>query len=139
LAEYLEGHVGEHPEVCVVMPGVDAGYEELLVRSDLMVTDFSGVQYDFAYMGKPVVYFHPDELPSQYGHGAMNFETMGFGEVVRTVEQAADILCDYMRRDCTIEPRFAARIDDFFEYRDDHNCARILADYVEYVAREEVH
>jgi CDP-glycerol glycerophosphotransferase (TagB/SpsB family) len=98
-----------------------------------MVTDFSGVQYDFAYMGKPVVYFHPDEIPSQYGHGAMDYQTMGFGEVATTVDALVELLCGYMRRDCEIAEVYRSRIETFFEYRDDRNCARILSDLVGYL------
>ena len=32
-------------------------YEDLLTESSLMVTDYSGVQFDFAYMKKPIIYY----------------------------------------------------------------------------------
>ena len=51
-------------------------YEKILRESDLMITDYSGVQFDFAYMHKPVIYFHPDELPPSYDEGAYKYETM---------------------------------------------------------------
>jgi CDP-glycerol glycerophosphotransferase (TagB/SpsB family) len=137
LAGHLSDEYGANeprgPRVRVVVPGIDAPYETLLEEADLMVTDFSGVQYDFAYMGKPVVYFHPDEIPSQYGHGAMDYQTMGFGEVATTVDALVELLCGYMRRDCEIAEVYRARIETFFEYRDDRNCARILSDLVGYL------
>jgi hypothetical protein len=125
------GPLGER--VRVVVPGADAPYETLLEEADLMVTDYSGVQYDFAYMGKPVVYFHPVEIPSQYGRGAMDYESMGFGEIATTVDGLVELLCGYMRRDCEIADDYRARIDAFFEYRDDRNCARILEDLLRYL------
>jgi CDP-glycerol glycerophosphotransferase (TagB/SpsB family) len=127
---------GQDALVRVVVPGVDASYETLLEESDLMVTDFSGVQYDFAYMGKPVVYFHPDEVPSNYRHGAMDYETMGFGEIATTTRELVTLMCDYMRRDCAVPDLYKARIDSFFEYRDDCNRARILADLMSHIGRE---
>jgi hypothetical protein len=133
-AEALSGRLSAD-RVRIVVPGVDTPYETLLREADLMVTDFSGVQYDFAYMGKPVVYFHPDELPSQYGHGAMDYESMGFGEIATTVDALVGLLCGYMRRDCAISDTYRARIDAFFEYRDDRNCERILTDLVAYLDR----
>lgn len=140
VSERVSGATGDGeaagPIVRVLVPGVDVPYETLLEESDLMVTDFSGVQYDFAYMGKPVVYFHPDEVPSNYRHGAMDYETMGFGEVAKTVGDLVELLCEYMRRDCAVSDLYKARIDSFFEYRDDCNRARILADLVGYVGRE---
>jgi hypothetical protein len=139
VAKRLAGAVtaGGVSPVRVVVTGPDAPYETVMEEADLMVTDFSGVQYDFAYMGKPVVYFHPPELPSQYEHGAMDYTTMGFGEIATTVEELVDVLCAYLRRDCAIEPRFAERIEDFFAFRDDHSRARIFADLRDYMARLE--
>jgi CDP-glycerol glycerophosphotransferase (TagB/SpsB family) len=124
---------GAEAVVRVVLPGVDASYETLLEDADLMVTDYSGVQYDFAYMGKPVLYFHSPEIPSNYGHGAMDYPAMGFGEIATTGRELTDLLCDYMRRDCAISDTYRARIDSFFEYRDDKNCERIFTDLIEYV------
>jgi hypothetical protein len=140
VSERLSGVAGaagpDEALVRVMVPGVDVPYETLLEESDLMVTDFSGVQYDFAYMGKPVVYFHPDEIPSNYRHGAMDYETVGFGEVAKTTAGLVALMCDYMRRDCAVPDLYKARIDSFFEYRDDCNRARILADLMGHVERE---
>jgi CDP-glycerol glycerophosphotransferase (TagB/SpsB family) len=126
---------GAGVEVRTLVPGGETPYEILLERSDLLVTDFSGIQYDFAYMGKPVVYFHPPALPPQYGHGAMDYETMGFGEIAADVDELVRVVCDYVRRDCAMTPEYERRIDDFFAYRDGDNCARILADLAPYAAR----
>ncbi|QIM19306.1 hypothetical protein G7066_13335 [Leucobacter coleopterorum] len=41
----------------------DVSYEQLLTQANIMVTDYSGVQFDFAHMGKPLVYFHPPRSP----------------------------------------------------------------------------
>ena len=37
----------------------DESYQELLNNSSLMVTDYSSVYFDFAYLKKPVIYYHP--------------------------------------------------------------------------------
>lgn len=100
-------------------------YEQLLTESSLMVTDYSGVQYDFAYMRKAIVYFHPDELPAQYEDGGINYETMGFGPICKNKEDLIKILCEYMKNDCKIEKDYVSRADDFFEYSDHNNCERI--------------
>ena len=40
-----------------IIPAVgDMSYETMFRESSLMVTDFSGIQFDFAYMRKPLVY-----------------------------------------------------------------------------------
>ena len=103
----------------------DLNYEKILTESSLMVTDYSGVQFDFAYMYKPIVYFHPDELPPSYEEGAYKYETMALGEIVKTVESLVEKLCDYMENNCEIKPEYRKRVDGFFKYHDHSNCERI--------------
>lgn len=103
----------------------DVSYEQILCESSLMVTDYSGVQFDFAYMRKPVVYYHPTELPPHYGDGGMNYETMGFGPICTGHEQVVDELCAAMERQCANTPEYTKRADDFFAFDDHNSCERI--------------
>lgn len=103
----------------------DLNYEKILTESSLMVTDYSGVQFDFAYMYKPIVYFHPNELPPSYDEGAYIYETMSLGEIVKTNEELVNTLCEYMQNDCKIKDKYKKRIDKFFKYHDYNNCKRI--------------
>ena len=96
----------------------DLNYEKILTESSLMVTDYSGVQFDFAYMYKPIIYFQPDKLPPSY-------ETMALGEIVKKNEKLVDLLCDYIKNECRIKDEYKKRIDKFFKYHDYNNCKRI--------------
>jgi predicted metallopeptidase len=107
-------------------------YEELLTQSSLMLTDYSGVQFDFAYMRKPVVYYHPPKLPPHYKEGGFFYDTMGFGEICTEHEELVDVLCDYMRNNCEVKPEYRDREDDFFAYSDIKTCERIYDDLLEY-------
>ena len=100
-------------------------YEKILTESSLMVTDYSGVQFDFAYMYKPIIYFHPKELPPSYDEGEYKYSTMALGEIVETEKQLVDSLCDYMDNECRIKEEYKNRIDKFFKYHDFNNCERI--------------
>ena len=109
-----------------VIPSVgDLSYEKILTESSLMVTDYSGVQFDFAYMRKPIVYFHPEELPPHYEDGIFFYDTMGFGEICTKTEQLVDLLCEYMQNNCVMKEKYVKRADDFFVYKDHNNCKRI--------------
>lgn len=110
----------------------DLNYEKILTESSLMVTDYSGVQFDFAYMYKPIVYFHPEELPPSYEEGAYKYETMSLGEIVKESDKLVDTLCEYMKNDCKIKPEYEKRIDKFFKYHDYNNCKRIYDDIMEF-------
>ena len=88
-------------------------YVTIMRKSDLMVTDYSSVQYDFASMRKPVVYFHEPTLP-YWRVVDYDYEKIGFGEVCKTAQQLIDTLCEYMERDCELSDFYRKRIDDFF-------------------------
>ncbi|WP_426350502.1 CDP-glycerol glycerophosphotransferase family protein [Alloiococcus sp. CFN-8] len=115
-----------------VRSAVGVNYEEILKESSLMVTDYSGVQFDFAYMRKPVVYYHPPKLPPHYSEGGFFYDTMGFGEICTDHEELVSTLISYMERQCSIDSFYKKREDDFFAFEDLNSCQRIYHDLVEY-------
>lgn len=110
----------------------DMSYEKEFQESSLMVSDFSGVQFDFAYMRKPVVYLHHDDIPQHYEEGTFHYDTMAFGEICHNNEELIDVLIDYMRNDCQMKPEYRRRADDFFYYDDHNNCQRIYDVMLDY-------
>lgn len=111
---------------------INANYEQLLTESSLMITDYSGVQFDFAYMRKPILYYHPTELPPHYEEGGFLYDTMGFGEICTTESELVDNLCNYIKNECKTNDFYLKRIDDFFEFSDQNNCKRIYNVLTEY-------
>lgn len=109
-----------------IIPAIsDISYEKMLTESSLMVTDYSGIQFDFAYMKKPIIYYHPDELPPQYQEGIYEYDTMGFGEIIHGYDDTIEKLCAYMKNECQMDIQYQKRVDDFFAYTDHSNCERI--------------
>ena len=99
-------------------------YQELFKSSDLMITDYSSVAFDFAYMKKPMVYY-------QYGNdynfdeGYFKYRTMGFGEVISTQEELISIIEGYLKNDCGMKEEYETRVDNFYKYKDKNNCERV--------------
>ncbi|MCD8104613.1 MAG: CDP-glycerol glycerophosphotransferase family protein [Lachnospiraceae bacterium] len=104
----------------------DISYERILCESSVMITDYSGVQFDFAYMRKPVIYYHPEELPPQYDEGGLIYDTMGFGPICREHSELVKAVCECVERNCVMEEKHVRRADDFFAYSDRNNCQRIF-------------
>lgn len=116
----------ERNEYVDIIPAIgDMSYEKVFCESALMVTDFSGVQFDFAYMRKPVVYLHHHDIPQHYEEGTYHYDTMSFGEICHTNDELIDVLIEYMKNDCRMPEMYRKRADDFFEYSDHNNCERI--------------
>lgn len=107
-----------------VMDGAAVDYEKVMVESALMVTDYSGVRFDFAYMRRPLAFFRPQELAAQYEEGVAA-ELMEFGPEFTTAGALVDYLCEKMRNGCSPEEEYLQVIDRFFPYRDQKNCRRV--------------
>ena len=104
----------------------------MFCESSLMVTDFSGIQFDFAYMRKPLVYLHHKDIPQHYEEGTFHYNTMAFGEICHDNDELIDTLIEYMQNDCQMKPEYVKRADDFFYYRDHNNCERIYKEMIDY-------
>lgn len=106
----------------------DLSYEYLLTHAALMVTDYSGVQFDFGYQRKPIVYYHHNEIPPHYEEGCFDYATMSFGPVCTDNESTVDTLIRYMESGCKMDEPYVSRADDFFAWSDHDNCRRIYED-----------
>lgn len=115
-----------------IITALDVNYEKILTESSLMVTDYSGVQFDFAYMRKPVVYFHPPKLPPHYEEGGFFYDTQGFGEICKETEELVEVLCEYMEQGCKLKEFYKGRQDDFFAFDDLESCRRIYEDALQF-------
>ena len=119
-----------------IIPAVgDMSYEKMFCESSLMVTDFSGIQFDFAYMRKPLVYLHHKDIPQHYEEGSFFYDTMAFGEICHDNDELIDTLTEYMSTGCVMKPEYVKRADDFFYYDDRNNCERIYREMLEYQDR----
>lgn len=108
----------------------DTPYRKVFAESDLILTDYSSVAFDFAYLRKPVVYtqFDREEFFSGehvYVKGYFDYERDGFGEVETDYDATVDRLIEYMENGCKLKDEYRARIDGFFVFDDRNNCRRV--------------
>lgn len=111
----------------IIPAASDMNYEKILTESSLMVTDYSGVQFDFAYQRKPLLYYHPAALPPHYDQSkAYQYDKDAFGPIIDNHQEMVEQLCEYMKNGCKMKPEYAERADKFFAYDDFGNCPRIF-------------
>lgn len=122
----------KNPYVDIVPAVGDMSYEDMFCESSLMVTDFSGIQFDFAYMRKPLLYLHHRDIPQHYEEGTFHYDTMAFGEICHDNDELIDMLCEYMKNDCEMKEVYRKRADDFFYFNDHKNCERIYQVMLQY-------
>lgn len=93
------------------------GVRELLMESSLLVTDYSSVFFDFAYMRKPILYFWFDEekfFATQYDKGYFGCRKDGFGRVVKTKGEVVNFLINKLENGMKNDEVYSERADKFF-------------------------
>ncbi len=114
--------------VHMLSPG--EAYRDIYARSQLVVTDYSSAVFDFAYLRKPVLYaqFDLDEFyrgAHVCAKGYFEFERDGFGEVTYDLDTTVNRIIEYMENDCRLKDVYRERIERFFAFDDQNNCARV--------------
>uniref|UniRef100_UPI00388F38C8 CDP-glycerol glycerophosphotransferase family protein n=1 Tax=Methanobrevibacter sp. TaxID=66852 RepID=UPI00388F38C8 len=101
-------------------------FQVLFNNGSLMVTDFSSVAFDFAYLNKPVIYYqYAQDYHFNRENSFYDYETMGFGEICKKEDEIVDLIIEYMENDCKIKEMYQKRIDEFFIFKDRNNCKRV--------------
>ena len=103
--------------------------QALLIESAAMVTDYSSVFFDFAYMEKPEVLYQFDQQEYRahhYSGGYFDYRRDAFGPVTEGMRETADHLIHLMETGCLMEPEYRERVHQFFAYRDRNNCERTV-------------
>ena len=103
-------------------------YQSLLSQSSLLITDYSSVSFDFAYMKKPIIYtqFDYDEYRKKhYKKGYFDYNLDGFGAVCSDIGVCIDNIIEELKDGCKIKKKYLKRIQKFFAFFDRKNNDRI--------------
>ena len=99
-----------------------------LKSAKILITDFSSVYFDFAYMRKPSLFFQFDEEmfnKEHYEQGYFDYRDDGFGPVCSTDVELIKQLQMIIQNKYELDPMYKKRIDDFFILSDAKNSERI--------------
>lgn len=102
--------------------------QELLKSSAMLITDYSSVHFDFAYMNKPVVYFQFDQqtfFSRQYEKSDFSAEEDGFGPVVYTEEALVQAIKEQHDNGFQMQQLYHDRMRAFYQLYDERNCERV--------------
>ncbi|MDR1659384.1 MAG: CDP-glycerol glycerophosphotransferase family protein [Desulfovibrio sp.] len=105
--------------------------QEFLGEARLVVTDYSSIAFDAAFLGRALVYWQFDRNDADggdhYAKGYFDYERDGFGPVVETREDLLDALETLLERNGERGAKYAERVERTFRFRDDKNCERVYA------------
>lgn len=101
--------------------------QELMKSSAFMVTDYSSVQIDFAYMKKPLAYFQFDYesfCKAHYQKGYFDYDEDGFGPVFSDEQGLMDYIEKAAKNNFENEAVYLNRHKEFFTLYDTDNSKR---------------
>ncbi len=101
--------------------------QTLLKRAKVLVTDYSSVAMDFAYMRKPVLYYQFDYERFREGHmsrGYFDYHKDGFGPICAEENDLLKALVATAEAHYQMQEMYRERCDAFFYYRDHNYCRR---------------
>jgi CDP-glycerol glycerophosphotransferase (TagB/SpsB family) len=107
--------------------------QQLIAHAVVMITDYSSVSFDAAYLDRPVVYFQFDaDRVLDGGHngrpGYYDHQLHGFGPVTTTIQDAVAAAGQIITVDGgRPAPLYARRIEQAFPDRDGRCCERTVA------------
>lgn len=129
-AEFLRYyHLFDHNYSNIEFLSKNVDVHQLLMRTSLLITDYSSVFFDVAYMCKPTIFYQFDyeEFRSKHlSEGYFSYERDGFGPIATNIDELMNcILKCHSSGKFAILPEYEQRIAKFFPIRDNKNCDRI--------------
>ena len=101
--------------------------QQLLIESAYLITDYSSIAMDFAYMQKRLMYYqfdYEDFRRGQYPEGYFSYEKDGFGKVCYKIDAVVSELEKAVSENFSNPDEYLTRHKNFFDLYDSHNCER---------------
>jgi len=108
-------------------------YQEFLLESSLLITDYSSIFFDFGYLRKPVIYSHFDYekyRKSHYREGYFDYKYDGFGPVCFNINCTINEIIYEIKNNCFLRVKYLKRIKKFFSFLDQNNCERVFNEII---------
>ena len=117
MQKYLNEFIINSPNIKLV--DINTDIQMMLKKCELMITDYSSVAFDFAYMNKPVIYyqFDYDEYRSkQLQEGYYDYQKDGFGPVCNILDEVIDSINNKKNKNNFFENRTSDNCNKLYEY-----------------------
>lgn len=123
-------HLFHLPENGELRSHANGSIQDMFKSAALMITDYSSVAAEFAYMRRPLIYFQFDRTEAFggahiYQKGYFEYETDGFGPVFEHFKDVVTEVSAVLERGGVMAPEYLARAEAFLPLRDGRNCERM--------------
>lgn len=109
-------------------------YQQEFKDAALLITDYSSVFFDVAYLKKPVIYtqFDEDEFYNGqiYDKGYFDYRKNGFGPICKDIASTVKQIKEVINNDCKMDKEYLNRVKNFYYKTDNKNCERIYNEII---------
>ncbi|EGZ51262.1 CDP-glycerol glycerophosphotransferase family protein [Neisseria wadsworthii] len=118
------------PNYIQIWKAANGNIQSLFQTSTFMITDYSSVAFEMAFLGKTVLYYQFDkEEVFSGGHitqsGYFKYDQHGFGPVSETEDQLCNNILKVLENEGRPCEPYLSRIEKTFAFRDQNNCKRV--------------
>lgn len=126
----MQGYLRKHPlpPHVRIFPFADSDIQDVMASSAVMITDYSSVAFEMAYLQRPVLYYQFDRDAFFGGthvfrRGTWSYEDDGFGPVSSDTRSVLGEIAAIVERGGTPADEYAKRMAAAFPFRDGQ-CSR---------------
>ncbi|WP_400243451.1 CDP-glycerol glycerophosphotransferase family protein [Niallia sp. JL1B1071] len=128
--QYISKFSSESPYIRIISFGEEK-VNELLMRTSLLITDYSSVAWEVYYLKKPVIFFQFDLDEYERLTGSYIDMNEGlFGDRVFNSDDLINTITDYVQQNFKEKDIYASQRERYFKYIDNHNSERVYNEIV---------
>lgn len=122
--EYMGAFSVQSPHIELIEFGTQP-LNQIIMRCNMMITDYSSACWDVYYQGKPVLFYIFDfEMYEKTNGSYVDMRTEAFGEATDSLDELIDLIKKYEERGFKEEKKYADMRERLLPYRDDKNSER---------------
>ena len=128
MQKYIEYFEAKSPRIKIIS-NETGDIRTLLMESAVMITDYSSVAMDFAYMRRPIIFYQFDKerfREAQYAEGYFSYSESGFGDVTETAKETVNSLKKIFENNLKLPEATLNAFEEFYPLYDDKNNERIF-------------
>lgn len=106
---------------------LDVSLDDMIMKSSMMITDYSSVIWEMFYLKKPCLFYHFDkDKYLEYEGSYMEFDQDLFGDVAFHSEQLVNYVEKYIKDEFHEKEAYGKLRNEYFTYMDKNNSERIF-------------
>jgi CDP-glycerol glycerophosphotransferase (TagB/SpsB family) len=137
MKKYVDVFENRNKEIRFVKFG-EKSIQELLNESNMLITDYSSVSWDFYYADKPVIFYQFDLEEYLHHRGSyISLKTDLFGDRAYSIDTLIDLIRFYINNNFSEKEHFCRKKKQYFKYVDNLNCQRIYREIEKILSAQE--